>query len=373
MLLDRLRAACPGRRHRRDPGCAGRGPGERSREGLVDRFNAFFPLDHSRPMTVSELCCRLDCIAEELRDDGLVLVKQPDVFSQARMTRFRNDFDNQMSSDLANFHLVLAARINRLDSATTTSATALGAALAAPGTTNVPVPSAGSTSPPPASSIPPTGIFPSTPSRACSARRPSRACSVALTVGPNTLDLSSPSAANAAALTLGVDPTVYLEEKKRFLDYLNHLRRLNLGPDQNDSSGYGLYLVRMPVSITPGECTYQGHGADLSVQVEHEFTPDFLPSAFRRLVINDVVDQLGPYLYEVIRSGYYEANLKPRRRCDGSRGIAQPRDRGSDRRPDARISRRSPRRRSSGKLTDYILRTNSPWTSEPDANRSTSS
>ncbi len=129
-------------------------------EELIDRFNSLFPVDHSRPMTVSELCCRLDCITEELRDKGMVLVKQPDVFSQARMTRFRNDFDNQLSSDLANFHLVLAARINRLDSATTTSATALGAALSAPGTTNVSAPSAGSGSDAASLLNPSSGLFP---------------------------------------------------------------------------------------------------------------------------------------------------------------------------------------------------------------------
>ena len=109
-------------------------------DGLIDKFNSFFPIDHSRPLTIPELCHRLDCLAEEMRDDGLVVLKQPDVFSQARMTRFRNDFENQMSTDLTNFHLVLAARINRLDSATTTSTTALGAALSAPGTTNVSTP-----------------------------------------------------------------------------------------------------------------------------------------------------------------------------------------------------------------------------------------
>lgn len=281
------------------------------RQEVVDRFNAFFPVDHSRPMTVSELCCRLDCIAEELRDDGLVLLKQPDVFSQARMTRFRTDVDNQMSSDLSNFHLVLAARINRLDSATMTSATALGAALAAPGTTNVQAPAAGSTSAAASLLNPSSGIFPSyTQPNLFGSSPPGLFNSLA--AGPNTLNLPQPSAATAAALSLGVDPTVYLEEKKRFLDYLNHLRRLNLGPDQNDSSGYGLYLVRMPVAITPGECTLMGHGADMSVQVEHEFTPDFLPSTFRRLVINDIVDHLGPFLYEVIRSGYYDGYAKPR-------------------------------------------------------------
>ncbi len=102
---------------------------------------------------------------------------------------------------------------------------------------------------------------------------------------------------------LGVEPTVYLDEKKRFLEALAQIRRINHGPDQNDSSGYGLYLVRLPVSITPGECTYQGYGAEIAVTAEHEFPPDFLQSAFRNLVINDLVDQLGPVVYEVIRSG----------------------------------------------------------------------
>jgi hypothetical protein len=111
-------------------------------DGLIDKLNRFLPLDPSQPMTVSELCHRLDCLTSELRKDGLIVVKQPDVFSQARMTRFRNDFENQMSTDLANFHLVLSARINRLDSAITTQTTASGAALSAPGTTSVSAPPA---------------------------------------------------------------------------------------------------------------------------------------------------------------------------------------------------------------------------------------
>ncbi len=77
------------------------------KDGLIDKLNHFLPLDPSQPVTVSELCHRVDCLTKELRKDGLVIVKQSDLFSQARMTRFRNDFENQMSTDLANFHLVL--------------------------------------------------------------------------------------------------------------------------------------------------------------------------------------------------------------------------------------------------------------------------
>ena len=119
-----------------------------------------------------------------------------------------------------------------------------------------------------------------------------------------------PAASGSTALGLGVDPTVYLDEKKRFLEHLNEIRRISRGPDQNDSSGYGLYLVRLPVSIQPGSCTYQGHGADLSLNVEHEFPPEFLPTTFENLVINDLADQLGPFLYEIIRTGTFDKYLK---------------------------------------------------------------
>ena len=270
-------------------------------ESWFDRINPFREVDLSRPVTVAELCRRLDHVTERLRDDGLIVMKQPDVFSQARMTRFRNDVDTQLNSDLGNFHLVLAARINRLDAATTTQSTALSAALAAPGSTAVQVPQLPSSS---AITTGGTSLF-------GSQIDPSKGPFGNLGLAANNFAPLSQPAAATAALGLGVNPTVYLDEKKRFLEHLNHIRRLNLGPDQNDSSGYGLYLVRLPVSITPGERTYHGYGAEVAVHVEHEFSPDFLPSTFKHLVINDVVDQLGPFLYEAIRTGFYKEVLKP--------------------------------------------------------------
>ncbi len=261
------------------------------REGLIQRMNPFRADGPEQPVSVIDISNRLDHLSESLRDDGLVVVKRPDVFSQARMTHFRTDFENQLVTDLKMFHLVLAARINRLDSATTTQTTNLSGALAAPGTTNLhsvggSTSSAGLPSPPSAASIPGTS----------STLDPTKNSFSSL-----GLDTNIPNA--QAVLGLGVDPTVYLDEKRRFLEHLNQLRRINHGPDQNDSSGYGLYLIRLPVSITPGERTYQGFGAELAVTAEHEFPPDFLQSSFRNLVINDLVDQLSPPIYEVIRSG----------------------------------------------------------------------
>ena len=100
-------------------------------ESLIDKYNPFQTFDPSEPVSVIDLSKRLDCISEKLRNDGLVAIKQPDVFSQARMTHFRTDFENMMHNDLTMFHLVLAARINRLDAATTTQSTNLSAALSA--------------------------------------------------------------------------------------------------------------------------------------------------------------------------------------------------------------------------------------------------
>lgn len=331
---------------------------------LIDKFNALLPFNDAQPMSVGELCHRLDCLADELRKDGQVVIKQPDVFSQARMTRFRYDFEQQMSADLGNFYLVLAARINRLDAATTTSTTALGAALAAPGTTNVTAPPAS------ASQVLGTtnNLFTGGPTMTGPSNVLTQGAFGSLGVAPQPTQ----STAATAAMGLGVDPTVYLDEKKRFLEHLNEIRRINLGPDQNDSSGYGLYLVRFPVSITPGECTREGHGADLAISTEHEFTPDFLPETFESLVINDVVGQLGPLVYEAIRSGFYEEVLKPRYQARMKRASLKAKierllselrvcitPSGSHGYNPPRLTRPSPR-----DLTDYILRTRQPLTGE---------
>lgn len=99
-----------------------------------------------------------------------------------------------------------------------------------------------------------------------------------------------------------MEPTIYLDELKRYQDHLNELRRVNMGDDIADSAGYGLYLVRMPVSVQTGECTNKGHGAILTATLRHDFDRNFLASTFRNMAINDLVDQLSPIVYELIRS-----------------------------------------------------------------------
>ena len=225
------------------------------------------------PLTLGEVGKRIDHVAEHIRDDGIVVLKKPDVYSQARMTRYRRDFEAEFQKDLANFKLILSGRIARVDNASVESQTALSAALAKGSTVTVPT----QASPPVVPAL--TGSF--TQPRF---------------LENNAVDLGT------GDFNLGVEPTVYLDEKQRYLNHLSEIRRVNIGDDNTDSAGYGLYLVRMPVSITPGEKTVMGYGAEISVTAKHEFAPDFLASTFRNLVINDLVDLLGPPLYELVRT-----------------------------------------------------------------------
>ena len=53
----------------------------------------------------------IDRIQNSILNQGTVVVKQPDIWSQARMTKFRKEFEDTMSPEVANFQAYLSARI----------------------------------------------------------------------------------------------------------------------------------------------------------------------------------------------------------------------------------------------------------------------
>ena len=91
---------------------------------------------------------------------------------------------------------------------------------------------------------------------------------------------------------IGLEPSILLDERSDFLYHLQELRRVNTGDDRSDMPGYGLYLVRMPVSILPGPNSIKGKGAKVTIQAKHQLTPDLLASTFRNVVILDTAYQL---------------------------------------------------------------------------------
>ena len=85
-----------------------------------------------------------------------------------------------------------------------------------------------------------------------------------------------------------------LAEMDRYLHCLQQMRRNNEGDDTKDSPGYALDLVRIPVSVLPGRKTQQGYGAEITVTATPYITSELLPTTFRNMITNDVVDLLAP-------------------------------------------------------------------------------
>lgn len=230
---------------------------------------------------------RLDAIAEGIRDDGLVVLKQPDVYSQARMTKYRRDFEQVMAKNLDKFAVILSARVDRLDQASLDIQAALAAAALAKAADN------GADT-----------VVATTPTTAAPPVAPALGLPGSK---PRLFRSASDVPLGSKEYNIGLEPTVVIREQQNYLDALNAIRRVNLGDDVADSAGYALYLVRMPVSIAPGEKTEEGYGAEISVTVHPEFGENFLAATFRDLVINDLIDQLAPVIFEFNR---YRGDLK---------------------------------------------------------------
>src|ERR1051325_11365468 len=215
----------------------------------------FTPHYHGQypPKTMVELANLIDIVEEGIRDDGILTIQQPSVWGQARMTLYRKDFETEMKKDLPGFQVVLSARTARSDQAAFENLTSLATALnKTTSSTNVNF----GTSDLKTSLLSNDKLF------------------QLLNAAFQQIDTSKGG-------KLGLDPTIYLDEKKRYLEHLNQIRRINLGDDNSDSAGYGMYLVRMPASITPGEKTRENHGAQMIFTAQHQFEPDFLPRTFR--------------------------------------------------------------------------------------------
>ena len=203
----------------------------------------------------------IDELDRMLTANGTIGVKSPDVWGQDRLAKFRSEYETQLSEWLkTGYKGEINASIHR--SETESHGLYVGTAM-----NNIAVPKTASGNPPSASS---PG---STPTTIPSASTPASA-------GPP--DRTS----------VNLEPTVVLDEHSNYLNHLNQLRRINAGDDLTDRPGYGLYLVRIPVTLSPGPRSRRGKSAIITVSAKSLMTRETLRNTLRNTVINETVNNL---------------------------------------------------------------------------------
>lgn len=230
----------------------------------------------------------IDWLKHFLDRYGSIVAKQPDVWGQNRLTRHRQEYDDQLRRQLDSFEVRSNAALRRSDQAFLGMALALQTASGRRrGAEFVQVPSTTSTS----------NVF-----NQIDAMLPTTNEQVER-AGEGLIGRTAPFQMPAAqpgmqfdAGPISLEPTIQLDQLSRYLNHLNELRRINEGDDIADSPGYSLNLVRIPISVTPGKLTQKGHGAKVTVTAQLLLGGELLPVTFRSLVINDLVDMIAPAL-----------------------------------------------------------------------------
>jgi len=274
----------------------GRQPAAAGEVGRLFRWMAK-PLEavHREPPPRAPCDDPLDRLAEQLawldhhqRTYGWIVPKEPDVWGQTRLMRHRAEYEAEMARQLGQFSERTSAALRRSDQAFLGMALALQSASGDRRTSRqVPVPDAtGSASV--VNSI--QGLIPSTNEPV------DRAPPVVIARTEPFGFQPAPPGFQFDNDPVSLEPSVHLDQLSRYIQHLQALRRVNEGDDSADAPGYALALVRIPVSVTPGELTDTGHGAEITFTAELILGDELLPATFRSLVINDLVDVIAPPL-----------------------------------------------------------------------------
>ena len=231
--------------------------------------------------SVEQLASEIDWLEHHIDTYGSIVAKQPDVWGQSRLTRHRYEYEAQMKAQLGNFQDLNNASISRSDQSFVGMAMAMsqGSAGATPqSTTNVQNMISDPTNPS-------SGVIDRT--------------------APFTTGTQQPFASYGLSdnNAVSLEPSIHLDHLSQYIGHLDELRRINEGDDTVDSPGYALNLVRIPISIIPGKSTQRGHGAEVTVIGEAQLGDDLLPTTYRNMVINDLIDLLAPGLTFAVNNG----------------------------------------------------------------------
>lgn len=259
-------------------------------DGLAAPFKA---LHRARPDTcrddaIERLGKEIDWLEHQLDLHGSIVAKAPDVWGQSRLVRHRLEYEDQLRRRLPLFEQYSQAAIRRSDQSF------LGMALAVQS-------AAGPRRRPEFVAVPEASVVNSIQTLLPTTNEQvGRADPVVIA---RTAPFAGPELAPGMQFEeqpLALEPTLQLDHLSRYVNHLHELRRINEGDDSADAPGYALNLVRIPVSITPGQKTRKGHGAEITITVDPDLDAALLPNTVRNLVINDLVDLIGPALMHCV-------------------------------------------------------------------------
>lgn len=213
--------------------------------------------------TVQRLAWEIDGLERRMEKYGSIVPKHADVWGQARLTMYRQEFERVMRPDAYKpWDTTIQAAIATSDQAYFASAMSLQAAAAGAK---------------PVSGTDLSSLV-SSPDTVIQRNQLAKNANLAAFVGPDG--------------KLTIEPTIIEDQKRRFLDHLHELRRINEGDDNTDAPGYALNLLRLPISVLSGNCTQEGFGAECTITATPHLPDDLLPMTFRNLVTNDLVELL---------------------------------------------------------------------------------
>lgn len=249
--------------------------------------------------SIEKLAHKIDELQEEVDQLGTVVVKQPDVWGEARLTAHRAQYERILDGEAENFKETIQANLRRSDQAFLLQTLALQAALNGQqaAVTSLDGTSSAQRIPGEVTQTTITTEDGSSSSSTSGSEKTKPDSAPTLSVQVNAPDLT-----NATVTTSTVDgdsqpgialePVIKLDQLSRYLNHLNQLRRINEGDDTADAPGYSMNLMRFPVSVLPGTKTREGYGAEVTVSVTPCISDKLLASTFQSLVINDLLDTL---------------------------------------------------------------------------------
>ena len=241
-------------------------------------------------------------LEDELRRDGTITIKQPDVWGDGNLIYFIQEHERELAGTVGKFKETVQAYVARGDQAEMQSVTALSQGL-------------GGTSPP--SLVTPAADGKTAP----------------LTVSPINLETKDlfdliEKIRGKDGAKVGLEP---IESERQHSTYIlanQSLRRRVSGDDNSRAAGYGLYKFRIPVSILPGRETTEGWSGLVSLRARLEVDAANLRYTFPKLVVADVVDTLTPRIEaewnKPIKSDVANLTSSLRRKVSDLRTLVNP-------------------------------------------------